>query len=143
VDVSKPRRRCRLLRPSRFLTGSIIACLMVASAARAQGQSPRAKIEALGLDSMTRGRVTTLFAPGDRARALQLADLSQAAAVFFQRELGVSFDLRLAVLGPKDWFSPYGAGLPYGIPWSSVAERLMVAPASLRAHRAWIPTMGR
>jgi hypothetical protein len=63
------------------------------------------------------GRVTTLFAPNDRARAKQLAELSEAVAVFFERELGVSFECRLAVLGPTQWFSPHGGpGMPYGIP---------------------------
>jgi hypothetical protein len=111
---------------------SIIACLMLASTVRAQERSPQTRIEALGLESITVGRVTTLFVPDDRARARQLAELSDAAATFFERELGVSFKFRLAVLGPKDWFSPHGAGLPYGIPWCSVAERLMVVPASLK-----------
>jgi hypothetical protein len=78
------------------------------------------------------GRVTTLSAPNDGARAKQLAELSEGAAAFFEREFGVSFEFRLAVLGPNQWFSPYGGpGMPYGIPWCLTADRLMVAPASL------------
>jgi hypothetical protein len=109
----------------------VIACVIVAPAVRAQEQSPGTKIEALGLESMTVGRVTTLFAPKDQARARQLAELSEGATAFFEQKLGVSFRFRLAVLGPKDWFQTHGAGMPYGIPWCSVAERLVVVPASL------------
>lgn len=123
-----PRMLCLV----RVRSSVMIACLMFVSVAEAQHQSPRARVEALDLESMTVGRVTTLFAPNDRSRARQLAELSEAAAAFFEQKLGVSFAFRLAVLGPKDWFSPYGAGLPYGIPWCSVAERLMVVPASLK-----------
>jgi len=110
-----------------------IICLMLACPLGAAAQSPRTKIEALGLETMKVGRVTTLFAPKDRTRAKQLAELSEAAAAFFERQLGLSFEFRLAVLGQGDWFSPYGgAGMPYGIPWCSTAETLIVAPASLR-----------
>jgi hypothetical protein len=121
-----------LLRPNRRVTGSIIACLMLVCPVPAQAQSPLTKLKALGLESMKVGRITTLFAPNDRPRAKQLAELSEAVAVFFERELGVSFECRLAVLGPTQWFSPHGGpGMPYGIPWGLTAERLMVVPASL------------
>lgn len=121
------------LRPRRLVSASIIACVMLTCPVPAQAQSPGTRIEALGLESMKVGRVTTLFVPNDRARAKQLGELSEAAAAFFQRELGVSFEFRLAVLGPKQWFSPHGGpGIPYGIPWCSVAEGLMVVPASLK-----------
>jgi hypothetical protein len=121
----------RLLCPGRIATHSIIACLTLACPLQAQDRPLRTKIESLGLETMTVGRVTTLFAADDRARARQLAQLSEAAAAFFEKELNVSFEFRLAVLGPTHWFSPYAADLPYGIPWSSVGERLMVVPASL------------
>jgi hypothetical protein len=52
--------------------------------------------------------------------------------VFFERELGVVVELHLAVLGPKDWLQTHGAGMPYGIPWCDVGERLIVVPASLK-----------
>jgi hypothetical protein len=122
-----------LLRMSGLVTGLIIACLRLASPAPAQAQSPLARIEALGLESMKVGRVTTLCAPNDRARAKELAELSEAAAAVFERALGVSFEFRLAALGPNQWFSTAGGpGMPYGIPWALTAERLMVVPASLR-----------
>jgi hypothetical protein len=67
------------------------------------------------------------------ARAQHLAELSEAAAAFVERQLGLSFEFQLAVLGQRDWFSPHGgAGMPYGIPWCSTSEALIVAPASLR-----------
>jgi hypothetical protein len=52
--------------------------------------------------------------------------------MFFQRELGISFDIHLAALAPRQWFSPYNSDLPYGIPWCSVPERLIVVPSSLK-----------
>ena len=111
---------------------ALIACLTLAYPLQARDQSSRTKLEALGLETMTVGRVTALFPRDDRARARQLAELSEAAAAFFEKELNLSFEFRLAALGPAHWFSPHGADLPYGIPWCSVAERLMVVPASLK-----------
>jgi hypothetical protein len=81
-----------LLRLRKRVSGSIIASLMLTCIVPAQAQSPRTKIEALGLESMSVGRVTTLFAQNDRARAKQLGELSGAAVAFFERELGVSFE---------------------------------------------------
>ena len=102
------------------------------TAAHAQDLSPLARVEALGLDTVKIGRVTVHFAPADRAYARQLAALSEAAAAYFEHELGVSFPLRLAVLSPEDWFSPYGGdSMPYGMPWAWVGDLLMAAPASL------------
>ena len=109
----------------------LTACLMLASGAHAQDESQLARIQALNLEVLKVGRVTTYYGPGDRERAEQLATLCEEAAAFFERELGgLTFDFHLAALAPKDWFSPYGNDLPYGIPWGSVAERLMVVPAS-------------
>ena len=102
------------------------------TAAHAQDLSPLARVEALGLDTVKIGRVTAHFAPADRAYAHQLAALSEVAAAYFEHELGVSFPLRLAVLSPEDWFSPYGGdSMPYGMPWAWVGDLLMAAPASL------------
>jgi hypothetical protein len=78
----------RLLSLGNLVTSASIACLMLGSLVQAHPQSPAARIEALGLELMTVGRVTTLFAPDDRARARQLAALSEAAAGVFERELG-------------------------------------------------------
>ena len=48
-----------LLRPSRLVVGSLIGCLMLACPVPAEAQSPLTKIEALGLESMKVGRITT------------------------------------------------------------------------------------
>jgi hypothetical protein len=117
---------------SRIVASALMMGFLIASTVRAQDQPLSGRIEEFGLETMTVGRVTALYAPDDQARARQLAELAEAAATFFERELGVAFEFRLAVLGPKHWFSPHGAELPYGIPWCSVAERLMVVPASLQ-----------
>lgn len=106
---------------------------MLASTAYGQERSPLARIEALSPKMLKVGRVTTYYAAGDRERAERLATLSEQAAAFFERELGVSFEFRLAALAPDHWFSPYGGDLPYGIPWASVRERLIVVPASTTA----------
>lgn len=103
------------------------------SSAYSQNPSPRARVEALGLESMQIGRVAAHFATTDRAYAETLATLSEQAAAFFEREFGVSFPVHLAVLGPTQWFVPYEGGEfePYGMPWGWVDESLMTAPASL------------
>jgi hypothetical protein len=97
-----------------------------------QTQSYVPRIEALNLEVLRVGRVTAHFAREDSARAKHLAVLAESAAAFFQHELGVSFVIRLAALAPKHWFSPYGSDLPYGIPWGSVPEWLIVVPSSLK-----------
>lgn len=103
------------------------------AAARAEDASPLAKIEALRLDTAKVGRVTAHFVPTDREYTHQLATLSEAAAAYFERELGGSFPLHLAILSPEHWFDPYAGGgsPPYGMPWGSVEDLLMTVPASL------------
>ncbi len=114
-----------------------VACCLLAglssSAVHAQTASPRARLQAMALETATVGRVTAYFTPTDRAYAERLAALSEHAAAFYERELGAAFPLHLAVLGPKDWFVPYAGGdnEPYGMPWGWVEESLMTAPASL------------
>ncbi len=117
------------------LRGSLVcvvtACLILASTAHAQAQSPLERVEALGLDTMKVGRVTAYFAPADRERAEQLAMLSEEAAAFLERELGIAFDLGLAALAPDHWFSDI-PNIPYAIPWPSMPERLIFMPSSLQ-----------
>jgi hypothetical protein len=36
------------------------------------------------------------------------------------------------VLAPDDWMQRQGPGMPYGIPWAPVAERMIFVPSSLR-----------
>lgn len=103
---------------------------MVASVAHGQEQSHLTKIEALNLEILKSGGITTYFTPSDRKRAEHLTTLSKEAGSFFRQALGLGFDLRLAALSSKQWFSPYGNSLPYGIPWASVKERLIVVPSS-------------
>ncbi|HJS52899.1 MAG TPA: hypothetical protein VJ765_00105 [Chitinophagaceae bacterium] len=104
--------------------------LMIASLAYGQEQSHLAKIEALNLEILKIEGITSYYAPSDRKRAEQLTMLSKEAATFFRQMLGLSLDLRMAALSPKQWFSPYGNSLPYGIPWASVTERLIIVPSS-------------
>ncbi len=120
-----------LLGASKILSGVVIACLMLTYAAYGQEQSPLARVEALGLDSLTVGRVTALFEPDDRERAEQFAALSEEAATFFEHEIHESFTFRVAALGPENWFSEF-PGIPYAIPWVSMSERLILMPASLQ-----------
>ena len=122
----------RFVCPDTPLVTALAAALVLASAANAQNPSQLTRIEALNLEVVKVGRVTTYHAPGDRERAEQLARRAEEAAAFFERELGISFAFRLAALSPNHWFSPYGNDLPYGIPWASVAERLIIVPASWR-----------
>src|SRR5690606_24155029 len=91
---------------------------------RAQATSPLPRIEAFHLATAKVGRVTVHFVPTDREYAHQLATLSEAAAAYFERELGGRFPLHLAVLSPDDWFDPYGGSgsVPYGMPWGSVED---------------------
>jgi manganese oxidase len=96
------------LRPARAArTGVIAACMVVAPAVHAQEPSPLARVEALGFDTATVGRVTAHFAPGDRQRATHLAVPAEGAAAFFEREIGLPFRSRLSVLSPEHWFSDW------------------------------------
>lgn len=107
---------------------AIILCLLLASVANAQEPTPLARVEALGLDTMRMGHVTTYFARPDRERAEQITTLLQDAAAYFERDLGVSFDLRVAALGPARWISDI-PDIPDTIPWAAEEERLIIAPA--------------
>ncbi len=111
--------------------GLLLAGTLSAAPAQGQDPSPLARVEALGLDTMKVGRVTVYFASADRERAGQLASLCEAAAAFFERELGIAFDVRIAALGPEHWFSEH-PGIPYAIPWASIPERLIFMPSSLK-----------
>ena len=108
----------------------LLAGLVLAGTAHAQAPSPLARVQALGLETARIGRVEVYFAPGDRERAEQLAALSGAAADFYRRELGISFEHAVAALAPEDWFSEF-PGMPYGMPWPSMPERLILMPSSL------------
>lgn len=114
-----------------------VACILLAgplsTSARAQNPAPLVRVKAIDLETMEVGRVTAYFASTDRKHAERLATLSEMAAVYFERELGASFPLHLAVLAPEQWFVPYagGDGEPYGMPWAWVDDLLMTAPASL------------
>lgn len=115
---------------------TVVALMLVglfSTTVHAQHPSPLARIKALDLDSMEVGRVTAYFASTDRQHAEELATLSEEAAAYFERELGVSFPLYLAALTPDYWFVPYAGGdvEPYGMPWAWVDDLLMTAPASL------------
>lgn len=74
------------------VTSVVTACVVFASPVHAQEKSSLARVEAFGLDTATVGRVITYFAPGDRDRAEQLASLAEQIAVFYERELGLSFE---------------------------------------------------
>ena len=101
--------------------------------AHAHEQTPLERVETLGLETGQVGHVTVYFASDDREHALQLAALCEAARAYFERELGASLPLHLAVLSRKDWFDPYpgGRSLPYGMPWGWVGDSLMSAHDSL------------
>ena len=64
---------------------AVLACLMHATDMSAQDHPIRRRLEDSGLERMTVGRVTTLFAPDDQARARQIAELSETAAGFFEK----------------------------------------------------------
>ena len=109
------------------LVGFLFVCAPTASA---QDQSPRARLEALGLDTARVGRVTAHFASTDRDRAVELALLADDAATFFERELDIAFPFGVAALGPEQWFSDIPV-IPYAIPWPSMPDRLIFMPSSL------------
>lgn len=116
----------------RAFTGVLAVSFAFASPGYGQTTSYVPRVEALNLEVLRVGRVTAYFAREDSARAKHLAVLAESAATFFHHELGVAFDIRLAALAPRHWFSPYTSDLPYGIPWGSVRERLIVVPSSLK-----------
>ncbi|MDX1567410.1 MAG: hypothetical protein R3223_06390 [Longimicrobiales bacterium] len=101
--------------------------------AHAQSVSPRARVEALGLDTAEVGRVTVYFEPSYREHAERLAGLTEQTASHFEGVFGAAFPLHLAVLTPEDWFDPYSddESATYGSPWGWVPDLLMAAPASL------------
>jgi hypothetical protein len=87
-------------------------------------------LDTLGLERGRVGRVEYYYADPDRERSEALARLIQGAAIHFERELDLRFDLALAALGPERWFSEF-PGVPYAIPWVSIPEHVLMLPASL------------
>jgi len=105
--------------------------LLLLPTVQAQDLPPLARLEALGLDTMEVGRVTAYFVPADRARAEELAVLTEEVAAFFEQNLGFTFDLGMAALAPEHWFSDI-PGIPYAIPWPSMRDKLIFMPSSLQ-----------
>lgn len=103
-----------------------------ASSAAESGPTVLERVEALGLTTSRTGRLTTWFAPKDQARAAELARLVASAAGHFERELGLSLDLRMAALPEGRWLSynDREEGSPFTIPWGSVEEQFIIVPAS-------------
>jgi hypothetical protein len=118
----------RVLRVGLIATAS--SGFLGASSAAAQDPTPLARVQELGLDTVRVGRVTAYFTSADRDRAVELATLAESAAAFFERELGLSFELRVAALSPERWFSEF-PGVPYAIPWVSMPDRLLFVASSL------------
>ena len=120
---------------SLFLGGGLFlmtsATLVYSPAADAQSLQPLAQLESLHLDTSKVGRVTAYFEPTDRIRAEELATLSENASAFFERELGIEFELGVAALSPEHWFSEF-PNIPYAIPWPSMPDKLIFMPSSLR-----------
>lgn len=110
-----------------------LGVLVPGSPLAGQTPTPLTRVQASGLDSTRVGRVTVHFDSQDRAHAMELANMAERAAAYFEREFDASFPLHLAVLRPKEWFVPYQGGdtEPYGMPWGWVPESLMSVPASL------------
>lgn len=106
--------------------------ILVYSLADAQAPTVQDQVEALGLETLSLGRVTAHFSAGEQVRAEHFAQLSEDVAGFYETELGISFAFDAVVLAPEDWIQPYGADMPYGIPWCSVAERILFVPSSLQ-----------
>lgn len=71
------------------------------------------------------------FAPGDSARADELATLAHGAASFYARELRVDTLLHSAVFARRDWFSEFPA-VPSAAPWAAMPHRLVFMPVLLR-----------
>lgn len=107
----------------------VIAGRIAPTFVRGQERSPLAKLEAFGLETAKVGRVTAYFAPEDRQRAVELATLTEKAATLHERELGLSFDLRLGALGSRHWFSEF-PDMSYTIPWCDITGRAIFVPAS-------------
>lgn len=131
AGTAAPDRSAHSARPAAPVHHAVVLTLsmIVASAAQAQETSALARVGALGLDSMSASNITTYFAAADRDRAVQVMTLLESAAAHFERELGVTFDLRTAVLAPASWIS-YIPAAPAVIPWAAEADRLIIVPTS-------------
>jgi hypothetical protein len=114
---------------------SLAACSIVVACScgvQAQAGPVRELVEALGLPCFSRGRVTVHYSVGERERAEHFVRLSENVAAHYEQELGVAFPFDVVVLAPDDWLQRQGPGMPYGIPWAPVAERMIFVPSSLR-----------
>jgi len=78
-------------------------------------------LDAMGLDVIT-GRVRAYYSSGFRERADAVRHDVERISAFFEKTLGVSARVSLAVLTPQDWSAACFSGAPYGMP-SSRASR--------------------
>lgn len=89
------RSRCAVL---------VLATLAASAGVQAQVSSVRDQVEALGLATLSLGRVTAHHSAGERVRAEHFARLSEDVAVFYETELGISFAFkRVPLLGRMPW----------------------------------------
>ena len=116
------------LRSARHLL--VFCALLSAGPLVAQDLSPLERVQTFDLDTIRSGDVTVHFPPSERARAEELATLTREASAWFEREMGIAFDLGVVALTPEDWFEPI-PGIPYAVPWNSVPERLIFTPSSM------------
>lgn len=120
------------------LTASFVPLLLGnPSVVRAQ-ESPLPLFGELGLQPTAVGSTTLYATPGHEPWALEIVELAQDALTVFGDSLGLSIDVRVAVLGPSQWRTWFidddevtWANEEYGMPWAWPPDRLIAVPATM------------
>ena len=108
---------------------SLLALPVVSGSPNAQPVTHLARVQQLGLQSLT-GTVPTYYSPGAQARAESLQAMLNEAVVYFRARLNIEPQLALAVLNEAHWAAV--RALPYGIPGVSSAPHIVFLPADLQ-----------
>lgn len=88
------------------------------------------RIKDLKLSTISTEGTTIYFDKTDSIRSREFAVLSVSMVKFFKQKFNISYNLKIAGLGPENWFSEF-PGIPYAIPWPYFPDRIIMMPSSL------------
>lgn len=88
------------------------------------------RIKDLGLSTFSTKEATVYFDKPDSIRGREFEDLSSNIVRFYEQHFGISYNLKVAALEPRNWFSEF-PGIPYAVPWPYFPDRIIMMPSSL------------
>ena len=120
---------------NRFIIGIMVLTILLMPNFIAKADIPGSnepsvigKVKNLPLNIIT-GKITVYYTNGYKDRALMLGQMLEEAKEFFEKSLGVTANVSLAVLDKSQW-PQVDEKIPYGLPWMSPKDNLIFMPAT-------------